>query len=81
MDELLPHYERELAFLRSQSGAFARRYPKIAGRLQLTGDVGEDPHLFFVEQDIAFGGFVSVDQLINCKQRGELSCGRQQFQF
>jgi len=45
MDELLPHYERELAFLRSQSGAFARRYPKIAGRLQLTGDVGEDPHV------------------------------------
>lgn len=45
MDELLPHYERELAFLRGQSGAFARRYPKIAGRLQLTGDVGEDPHI------------------------------------
>lgn len=45
MDELLPHYERELAFLRSHSGDFARRYPKIAGRLQLTGDVGEDPHI------------------------------------
>lgn len=45
MDELLPHYERELAFLRSHSGDFARRYPKIAGRLQLTGDVGEDPHV------------------------------------
>ena len=45
MDELLPHYERELAFLRGQSGEFARRYPKIAGRLQLSGDVGEDPHV------------------------------------
>lgn len=45
MDELLPHYERELAFLRGHSGEFARRYPKIAGRLQLTGDVGEDPHV------------------------------------
>ncbi len=45
MDELLPHYERELAFLRGHSGDFARRYPKIAGRLQLTGDVGEDPHV------------------------------------
>jgi type VI secretion system protein ImpG len=45
MDDLLPHYERELAFLRGHSGDFARRYPKIAGRLQLTGDVGEDPHV------------------------------------
>lgn len=45
MDELLPHYERELAFLREHAGDFARRYPKIAGRLQLSGDVGEDPHV------------------------------------
>ena len=45
MDDLLPHYERELAFLRGHAGAFAERYPKIAGRLMLTGDVGEDPHV------------------------------------
>jgi type VI secretion system protein ImpG len=45
MDDLLAHYERELAFLRGHSGEFARRYPKIAGRLQLSGDVGEDPHV------------------------------------
>lgn len=45
MDDLLPHYERELAFLRGHSADFAKRYPKIAGRLQLTGDVGEDPHV------------------------------------
>ena len=45
MDDLLPHYERELAFLRAHAGDFARRYPKIAGRLQLSGDVGEDPHV------------------------------------
>lgn len=45
MDDLLPHYERELAFLRSQAGEFARRHPKIAGRLMLSGDVGEDPHV------------------------------------
>ncbi|WP_374256374.1 type VI secretion system baseplate subunit TssF [Aquabacterium sp.] len=45
MDELLPHYERELAFLRNRSGDFARRYPKIAGRLQVSGDVGDDPHV------------------------------------
>lgn len=45
MDELLPHYERELAFLRAHAGSFARQYPKIAGRLMLSGDVGEDPHV------------------------------------
>lgn len=45
MDDLLPHYERELAFLRTRSADFARQYPKIAGRLQLSGDVGDDPHV------------------------------------
>ena len=45
MEELLPHYERELAFLRGHAGEFARRYPKIAGRLMLSGDVGDDPHV------------------------------------
>ena len=37
MDHLLPHYERELAFLRGRSAEFARQYPKIAGRLMLSG--------------------------------------------
>jgi type VI secretion system protein ImpG len=45
MEELLPHYERELAFLRGQAKEFAARYPKIAGRLMMTGDVAEDPHV------------------------------------
>ncbi len=45
MQDLLPHYERELALLRSHAGDFARRHPKIAGRLMMTGDVGQDPHV------------------------------------
>lgn len=45
MNDLLPHYERELAFLRAQAAGFAQQFPKIAGRLQLSGDVGEDPHV------------------------------------
>jgi type VI secretion system protein ImpG len=45
MNELIPHYERELALLREQAASFAKQYPKIAGRLQLSGDVGEDPHV------------------------------------
>ena len=45
MDELLPHYERELAFLRKESKAFALRYPKVAGRLQMASGVAQDPHV------------------------------------
>lgn len=54
MDELLPHYERELAFLRGHSAEFAERYPKIAGRLMLSGDVGEDPHVERLIEAFAF---------------------------
>lgn len=45
MDDLLPYYERELATLRSEAATFARQYPKIAGRLAVSGDVGDDPHV------------------------------------
>lgn len=45
MEDLLPYYERELAFLRRYSREFAERYPKIAGRLLLVGDTSEDPHV------------------------------------
>lgn len=45
MEDLLPYYERELGFLRSTSREFADRYPKIAGRLGLSGEVCEDPHV------------------------------------
>lgn len=45
MDDLLAHYERELAFLRRDANEFSRRYPKVAGRLLLSGGVAEDPHV------------------------------------
>ena len=45
MDQLLPYYERELGFLRRYSREFAERYPKIAGRLLIGGEVCEDPHI------------------------------------
>src|SRR3954471_4299036 len=53
MDELLPHYERELAFLRADAKAFAQRYPKIAGRLQLAAGVADDPHVERLIQSFA----------------------------
>lgn len=45
MDELLPHYNRELEFLRRQAGDFAAQFPKVAGRLRLSAETAEDPHV------------------------------------
>ncbi len=44
-DELLEYYERELIFLRQMGAEFARKYPRIAARLQLEPDKCEDPHV------------------------------------
>lgn len=45
MEDLLPFYERELAFLRRYGRDFAERYPKIASRLLLSADGSQDPHV------------------------------------
>ncbi|TWI13384.1 type VI secretion system baseplate subunit TssF [Aerolutibacter ruishenii] len=45
MEELLPYYERELGWLRRYGREFAERYPKIAGRLLLSADGSQDPHV------------------------------------
>lgn len=44
MEQLLPYYEAELGYLRRNLREFAERYPKIAGRLLISGEVCEDPH-------------------------------------
>jgi type VI secretion system protein ImpG len=44
-DDLLHYYERELSFVRKTGAEFARRYPKIAARLQLEPTKSEDPHV------------------------------------
>src|SRR3954454_4918978 len=45
MQDLLPYYERELAYLRRYGREFSERYPKIAGRLQLSAEGSQDPHV------------------------------------
>src|SRR5689334_15567492 len=45
VEQLLPYYERELGYLRRNLRDFAERYPKIAGRLLIGGEVCEDPHV------------------------------------
>ena len=54
LEDLLPHYENELTILRKLSKDFARRYPKIAGRLMLEGEVCEDPHVERLIESFAF---------------------------
>jgi type VI secretion system protein ImpG len=53
MRDLLPHYERELGFLAEHAGAFAERYPRIAGRLSTSGNLMEDPHVERLVQSFA----------------------------
>jgi type VI secretion system protein ImpG len=53
-DELLGYYERELIFLRRMGAEFARKYPKIAARLQLDEEKIEDPHVERMVEAFAF---------------------------
>jgi type VI secretion system protein ImpG len=53
-DELLSLYEKELAFLRQSGAEFARSHPKIAGRLRISGDVVEDPHVSRLLEGVAY---------------------------
>lgn len=53
-DILLNYYERELTFIREMGAEFARKYPKIAGRLLLEPDKCEDPHTERLIEAFAF---------------------------
>lgn len=53
MEDLLPYYERELAFLRQHSREFAERYPKLAAQLLLSGEGCDDPHVERMIQSFA----------------------------
>ncbi len=54
IDPLLPYYNRELTYIRKLAGEFAEAHPKIAGRLRMTGDVVEDPHVSRLIEAFAF---------------------------
>lgn len=53
-DSLLPYYDRELAAIRKLSGEFAAANPKVAGRLRITGDAVDDPHVERLLEGVAF---------------------------
>lgn len=53
-DELLPYYDRELNALRRLTAEFAAAHPKIAGRLRLTPETVDDPHVARLLEGVAF---------------------------
>lgn len=53
MDHLLSHYEREVGLLARSLADFARRFPKIAARLGMTGGHVEDLHVDRMVQTFA----------------------------
>jgi len=53
-DDLLPYYDRELAFVRRLGAQFADLHPKIAGRLRLGAEVVEDPHVGRLIESFAY---------------------------
>lgn len=55
-DDLLPYYNRELEALRGLASEFAERHPKIAGRLRLSKDAVDDPHVARLLEGAAFLG-------------------------
>ena len=54
IDDLIEYYQRELAFLRNNAGAFADAHPKIASRLRVTRESLEDPHVGRLIEAVAF---------------------------
>ena len=53
-DELLPYYEKELAFIRQLGAEFAKEHPKIASRLGINAETIEDPHVSRLIEGFAF---------------------------
>ncbi|QWV94604.1 type VI secretion system baseplate subunit TssF [Geomonas oryzisoli] len=53
-DDILYYFERELSYLRDMGSSFARKYPKVAGRLLLEPSKCEDPHTERLIEAFAF---------------------------
>lgn len=53
-DDLLEYYERELTYIRRLGAEFGRRYPRVAGALQLEPTKSDDPHVERLLEGFAF---------------------------
>jgi type VI secretion system protein ImpG len=53
-DQLLPYFNRELVAIRKLAAEFATAHPKIAGRLRMSPDAVDDPHVARLLDGVAF---------------------------
>ncbi len=53
-DELLSYYNQELVYLTRLGAEFAEQHPAAAGRLRMSSDTVEDPHVSRLLQGVAF---------------------------
>ena len=53
-DKLLPYYNRELDALRRLGSEFAEANPGVAGRLRMSADTVDDPHVSRLLEGVAF---------------------------
>ncbi|GLQ31856.1 type VI secretion system baseplate subunit TssF [Litoribrevibacter albus] len=53
-DEFLKYYNRELTYIRRLGADFAEKYPKIAGRLKISDETIEDPHVSRLVESFSF---------------------------
>lgn len=53
MDKLLGTYEREQEILTMIASEYAKRFPRVAGKLQIAADVCDDPHIARLIQALA----------------------------
>lgn len=54
MQDLIEYYQRELTYLRERGAEFARAYPKVAKRLELSEAGSADPHVERLIEAFAF---------------------------
>lgn len=53
-NDILDYYQNELSYLRKQGADFAKKFPKIAARLDLGTDESPDPHIERLIESFAF---------------------------
>ncbi|MBU6419088.1 MAG: type VI secretion system baseplate subunit TssF [Proteobacteria bacterium] len=53
-DSLLPYFNQELTAIRQLAAEFAQAHPKIAGRLRMSPDTVDDPHVARLLDGVAF---------------------------
>lgn len=53
-DTLLPYFNQELVAIRQLAAEFAQAHPKVAGRLRLSPDTVDDPHVARLLDGVAF---------------------------